>query len=87
MSSFCTTGWLVATSSRPNAPSTLHIARAPNSTAQQLLGWQPVAAADGVAFDSRVEAALEDIQTETLEVGSLRPCLSHLALRTPQQSL
>ncbi len=36
--------------------------------APQPPAWRAVSAADGVAFDTRVEAALRDIQAETLEV-------------------
>jgi hypothetical protein len=70
-------GWLVAARSRPSQPPVLHVARAQQpqrlddgSPATLPLQWDLLAATDGVAFDSRVEDALQDTDCDILQVGS-----------------
>lgn len=63
----------MALRSCPSSPPTLHIARLPEATSSgggqaPQLQWHPIRAADSVAFDQRVEAALGDTAHEVLEV-------------------
>ena len=71
----------MATRSRPSQPPVLHVARAQqprrlddDGPATLPLQWDLLAAADGVGFDSRVEDALQDIDCDTLQVGSAAQC-------------
>jgi hypothetical protein len=68
-------GWLVAVRSRPSQPPALHVTRAQqpqrldNESPETLpLQWDLLAAADHVGFDPKVEAALQDITVDTLQV-------------------
>ncbi len=68
-------GWLVASSSSPAAPASLHVAMLPHSgdgggaNPSGPLSWAPVATADPVPFQPAVDSALQDIVVETLQVA------------------
>lgn len=87
-------GWLVATRSRPSQPPVLHVARAQqpqrlhdDSPATLPLQWDLLAATDNIDFDSRVEDALQDIDCDTLQVGSVAQHSSKRSCRRPAASL
>ena len=81
-------GWLVAARSHPGAPPAVHVARLLAGELEGPLQWTPVVAAGAVDYDAAVCAALDDIQVDTLQVGSRHlPFLLRHAYHSPRQSV